>query len=108
MEHMSKRVIMRIEIAPSSKEQLDQFCDGMGMTKLAAVSRLIDWFCEQEDTVQAMVQRLYPSSIEDDVAAIILERMAGKGPRRRNGNGDGNGLEGRLRQMSRNRRAVNS
>jgi len=77
---MSKRVIMRIEIAPSSKAGLDHFCEATGMTKLAAVSRLIDWFCEQDETLQAMVQHLVPVGIEVDVAKLILQHMC-------NGNG---------------------
>jgi hypothetical protein len=111
---MGKRVIMRIEIAPSSKDRLDQFCDGTGMTKLAAVSRLIDWFCDQEDTVQAMVQRLYPALIEADVAAIILEKTAGRGAeaKRRsatNGNNGARRFENRSRRVPRNRAlALNS
>lgn len=99
---MSKRVIMRIEIAPRSKERLDEFCDGTGMTKLAAVSRLIDWFCEQEGTVQAMVQKLYPSVIEVDVAEVILENLKSrKGAGKRNGGADGHPMQGRWGQRAR-------
>ena len=111
---MHKRVIMRIEIAPASKVSLDDFCDGTGMTKLAAVSRLIDWFCEQDDTLQAMIQRLYPSAIEADVATLILEKTAGKrAPEKRrvgiNGDGAARRLEPRPRRTIRPRGiAINS
>jgi hypothetical protein len=71
-----KRVIMRVEVDPPSKDRLDEFCEKTGMTKIAVVSRLIDWFCEQGDTVQALVQGLYPKRIEGDIAQIILERLA--------------------------------
>ena len=73
---MSKRVIMRVELDPQSKDRLDEFCEQTGMTKIAAVSRLIDWFCGQGDTVQALVQGLYPRLIEGDIAQIILEQLA--------------------------------
>ncbi len=86
---MNKRVIMRIEIAPSSKTRLDQFCDDKGMTKLAAVSHLIDWFCDQDENIQAIVQRLIPSAIEADVAKVILQRMAGENGAAQKPNGNG-------------------
>jgi uncharacterized hydantoinase/oxoprolinase family protein len=86
---MSKRIIMRIEIAPASKTRLDQFCEDTGMTKLAAVSRLIDWFCEQDETVQAIVQHLFPSAIEADVAKLILQRMVGEKGATHTPNGNG-------------------
>ena len=69
---MNPRIIMRIEVEPRSKEGLDEFCERTGMTKVAAASRLIDWFATQPDTVQAIIQGLFPPSIEPDVARIIL------------------------------------
>jgi hypothetical protein len=73
---MHKRVIMRLELEPGSKKGLDEFCDRTGMTKVAALSRLIDWFCSQPDNVQAIIQGLIPKFIAPDVAEIILERLA--------------------------------
>jgi hypothetical protein len=72
---MHKRVIMRLELEPCSKKSLDQFCDRTGMTKVAALSRLIDWFCVQTDNVQALIQGLIPAFISADVAEIVLERL---------------------------------
>ena len=73
---MDQRIIMRVEVEPASKVRLDEFCERTGMTKIAAVSRLIDWFGQQPDTIQAMIQGHYPSSIEADVGALILRRLA--------------------------------
>jgi hypothetical protein len=70
---------MRLEMEPESKARLDEFCHRSGMTKVAATSRLIDWFSRQPDTVQAMIQGLFPSPIEAEVATIVLKRMAGQG-----------------------------
>jgi hypothetical protein len=72
---MSKRVVMRLEINPRSKQRLDEFCDRNGMTKVAVVSRLIDWFCSREPSIQAVIQELYPREIEDEIVEIILRRM---------------------------------
>jgi len=73
---MGKRIIMRIELRSESKDRLDEFCTRTGMTKVAAVSRLIDWFCRQSDTLQAMIQGLFPQSIESQVAVMTLKAIA--------------------------------
>jgi hypothetical protein len=46
------------------------------MTQVAATSRLVEWFCEQQDVVQAAVLGLYPEDIRSEVAQLILKRMA--------------------------------
>jgi hypothetical protein len=87
---MDKRVIMRVEVDVESKKELDEFCDRTGMTKVAAVSRLIDWFCRQPHGIQAILQGLLPSPIQEEIAHLILENLASK-----NGNGrDGHKRDG--------------
>jgi hypothetical protein len=78
MIQMSKRIIMRVEVQGESKGRLDEFCARTGMTKIAAVSRLIDWFCRQSETLQAMIQGLYPTVVESDIATMILKNAAKK------------------------------
>jgi hypothetical protein len=73
-----KRVIMRIELFPQAKEHLTGLCDRLGMTQVAATSRLVEWFCTQQDVVQAAVLGLYPEDIRAEVASMILKRMAGE------------------------------
>jgi hypothetical protein len=72
----SRRVIMRIELYPKAKDDLSDLCDRLGMTQVAATSRLVEWFTEQTDVVQAAVLGLYPENIRADVATMILKRMA--------------------------------
>jgi hypothetical protein len=74
----SRRVIMRIELFPSAKDHLTDMCARLGMTQVAATSRLVEWFCEQQDVVQAAVLGLYPEDIRAEVAQMILKRMAGE------------------------------
>jgi hypothetical protein len=78
---MTRRIVMRVELLPSSKTKLDAFCDRTGMTKVAVVSRLIDWFCNQTDVIQTIVQGLVPKAIEADVATLVLRNLSGKGSR---------------------------
>ena len=70
------RVIMRIELFPEAKQGLQDLCDRLGMTQVAAASRVIEWFTAQNDVVQAAVLGLYPKEIRADVADIILKKMA--------------------------------
>lgn len=73
---MARRIILRIEITPDAKENLTGFCSKVGMTQVAAMSRLVEWFAEQSDVVQAAILGLYPADIRADVAKLILKRMA--------------------------------
>jgi hypothetical protein len=82
---MDKRVIMRVEVDIASKKELDNFCDRTGMTKVAAVSRLIDWFCRQPHGIQAILQGLLPSPIQEEIAQIILGNLVAKNGNGRNG-----------------------
>jgi hypothetical protein len=71
------RVIMRIELSPPAKSGLAKMCEQLGMTQVATTSRLIEWFSEQNDIVQASVLGLYPADMQVDVPTMILKRMAG-------------------------------
>ena len=41
---MPKRVIMKIDLSSSAHDGLDATVERFGMTKVAAVSRLVEWF----------------------------------------------------------------
>jgi hypothetical protein len=69
------RILMRIELLPQAKEELEEFCDRLGMTQIAATSRIIEWFTTQSDVVQAAILGLYPQDIRAEVAKMILKRM---------------------------------
>jgi hypothetical protein len=70
-----RRVIMRIELYPEAKQGLTDLCDRLGMTQVAATSRVIEWFASQSDVVQAAILGLYPKDIRAEVAEMILKRM---------------------------------
>jgi hypothetical protein len=67
---------MRIELFPEAKKGLSDLCDRLGMTQIAATSRVIEWFTTQTDVVQAAILNLYPQDIRAEVAEIVLKRMA--------------------------------
>jgi hypothetical protein len=70
------RVIMRIEISQQAKTGLHDACDRLGMTHVATTSRIIEWFCAQNDLIQAVVLGLYPEDIRAEIPTMILKRMA--------------------------------
>lgn len=71
-----RRVIMRIELYPEAKQGLTDLCDRLGMTQVAATSRVIEWFTTQNDVVQAAILGLYPKDIRSQLAEMILRQMA--------------------------------
>ena len=73
---MAPRIIVRIELTPDAKQRLNELCDKAGMTQVALLSRLVEWFATQSDMVKAAVLGHYPSEIEADIAKLILKRMA--------------------------------
>jgi len=75
---MAKRFIMRIELTGGAKQKLGVMSDRHGMTQVAMMSRLVEWFASQNEHIQGAVMRHYPSDIESDVAKLILKRMAGE------------------------------
>ena len=73
---MARRIIMRIEIVPRAKDTLIGYCDRLGMTQVAAMSRMVESFSEQGEVVQAAIMGLYPTDIRCDIAKLILEKIA--------------------------------
>ena len=75
---MSRRFIMRIELTGSAKQKLATLSDRHGMTQVAMMSRVVEWFASQNELIQSAVLGRYPGEIEGDVAKLILKRMADK------------------------------
>lgn len=71
---MPEQVVVRLELTPESKEQVVAVSDRLGMTQIATLSRLVEWFAGQSPEVQALVNG------GGDASRPVLERMAGGGP----------------------------
>jgi hypothetical protein len=67
---------MRIELLPQAKSTLETSCDKRGMTQVATTSRIVEWFCKQNDVVQAAVLGLYPDDIRAELPTMILKSIA--------------------------------
>ena len=57
---MAARIIVRIELTPNAKSRLNELTDKAGMTQVAMLSRLVEWFANQSDMIQAAVLGQYP------------------------------------------------
>lgn len=68
------RIIVRIELTPAAKSAFGNIAEKTGRTQIATTSRLIEWFSNQPDSIQAAVLGQYPKEIEADVARILLDR----------------------------------
>lgn len=67
---------MRLELTKTAKDTLDKLTELTGMTQVALMSRLLEWFTRQPDLIQAAVLGRYPREIEADVAQLILHRVS--------------------------------
>src|SRR4051812_24817143 len=73
---MSKRHIMRIELSGPAKNKLSALSDKHGMTQVAMMSRLVEWFANQDEMIQATTLGHFPEEIRSGVAQLILSRIA--------------------------------
>jgi len=75
---MESRIILRIELTPRAKSHLNDFCEKAGMTQVATLSRLVEWFANQPDIVQRLIVGHIPKEVQADVARMMLKNLAGK------------------------------
>lgn len=73
---MDPRIILRIELTPGAKGRLNEFCDKAGMTQVATLSRLVEWFANQPDAVQRLIVGHIPKEMQQNVARLMLKNLA--------------------------------
>jgi len=66
---------MRIEVLPGLPEALSNTTDRFGSTQVSVVSRLIEWFTEQSDVIQAGVLGLHPEDVKNELPKMIFDRI---------------------------------
>ena len=81
----SKRSIMRIQLDASGKDRLEFICKKRGMTQIALMSRLVNWFSMQDDYVQtAVLQTLSDSSLAALSKSLMKKLASEKGEKAEN------------------------
>lgn len=66
-----RRAIMRVQLDSATKTELDDLCDKRGMTQIAVMSRLVDWFVRQDALIQAAVL----SSLSDESLSRLAKQL---------------------------------
>jgi hypothetical protein len=69
------RVIMRVEVSGGVPNALSEVTSRTGMTQVATVSRLVEWFARQPDVIQAAVLGLYPVDLSRELPRLIIKHM---------------------------------
>lgn len=77
------RIVLRVEVRPSCKPELERLNEMLGMKQVAIMSRLVEWFVEQPELIQAAILGRYPKEIEAELAAMLLRRMGDSEPPKR-------------------------
>jgi hypothetical protein len=72
----AKRAIMRIQMDAQAKTRMEKLCEKRGMTQVAMTSRVMNWFLDQDETVQAMVLGSLSEESMAPLARTLLERLA--------------------------------
>jgi len=72
---MASRIIMRIDLSSDAKRKFENTPDVLGMTQLAVTSKLVEWFLDQNEELQASILRLYPAGAAPDITTMLLKRF---------------------------------
>lgn len=71
-----KPIFVTVALTAEAKAMIEQMCERTGMTQLATLSRLVEWFSKQNDLVRAAVLGHLPEGIAPDLSKVIMKRMA--------------------------------
>lgn len=66
---------MRVELTGAAKGKLATLSDRHGMTQVAMMSRLVEFFASRNELLQSAMIGRYPAEIEADIAKLILKRL---------------------------------
>ena len=74
MKH--SRIIMRVEVSPGARKELDEVSNRFGLTQLAMISKCVQSFLEMPEMVQASILGIYSTVDPSEITTAILEKMA--------------------------------
>jgi hypothetical protein len=66
---------MRIEVLRHVPESLARVTDRVGSTQVSVASRLLEWFSDQPDVVQAAILGLHSDDVLKDLPKKIIEGL---------------------------------
>jgi hypothetical protein len=71
-----RRAVIRLQLDVSAKQALDALCGKRGMTQIAVLSRVVQWFAKQDEVLQASVLGLLSDEHLVVAAQRVLDRLA--------------------------------
>lgn len=72
----AKRSIMRIQLDTTAKDRLETICKRRGMTQIAVMSRLVNWFSLQDDYIQTAVLQTLSDASMAQLAKSLLKHLS--------------------------------
>lgn len=71
-----KRHIMRIELSAKAKKNLQDDADSSGMTQVATMSKLVEWYTAQPVEMKALVLGQIPDSVRGGYIRLLIKHLA--------------------------------
>lgn len=75
---MPARIIIRLELTPAAKQDLDRACQEMGMTQVSLASRIIEWFTRQNAATRHSIVGHMPPKIYKELSRLAARKKASK------------------------------
>jgi hypothetical protein len=72
----AKRSIMRIQLDTTAKDRLETICKRRGMTQIAMMTRLVNWFSAQDDYIQTAVLQSLSDASMATLAKTLLKQLS--------------------------------
>jgi hypothetical protein len=72
----AKRSIMRIEMDTDTRDRLEEICARRGMTQISVMSRVVNWFSEQDDATQTAVISNPSDEPQTALARTLLKKLS--------------------------------
>jgi hypothetical protein len=72
----AKRSIMRIQLDTTAKDRLEVICKRRGMTQIAVMSRLVNWFSLQDDYIHTAVLQTLSDASMAALAKSLLKQLS--------------------------------
>jgi len=76
----AKQTIVRIQLNSSGKDRLEFICEKRGMTQIALMSRLVNWFSQQDDYIQSAVLQTLSDSSMAALTKSLMKKLASEKP----------------------------
>ena len=67
---------VHLELTPSAKDQLSKVAERTGMTQSAVLCRLLEWFVDQDEPVQADAMGHFHNMERTQIIEMIVKKLA--------------------------------